>query len=359
MSNYKAEESITEGDLIEVTTTESVQADFPASELTESEVSDAEESSDIEVLDVGRVLKARREELKFSLADVEEKTRISIENLKGLEANEFSALGEEVYAYGYLCKVAKVLSLDSDPLLRQYKHECGIGGAANEALGLNVNEAGSGEKKAIKFSLVIGVFLLVVVVYFTLTGGKKAGLNEPSPVNVRVVPNATEALNARDVPNISDTLNTRESQQGVEAGELNSVIGLGVSTKVTALEDTDTQHEVVDSGIITIGNLTEPAPIVGVSSSLVQNSNDSLVQIESKLEIFFSEECWVQIKDKNSQVLFADMQNNGDNLQLFGLAPFDVMFGNARAVTLSIDDKPIVMTIPSSRNTLRITVQAP
>ena len=72
---------------------------------------------------LGEKLKDARELLNFSVQDICEKTKIPISYIKRLEDSNYKDLPADVYVFGYLKKMAKVLKLNPDDLIRAYKEE--------------------------------------------------------------------------------------------------------------------------------------------------------------------------------------------------------------------------------------------
>ncbi|MEN6519723.1 MAG: RodZ domain-containing protein [Armatimonadota bacterium] len=72
---------------------------------------------------IGEALKARRAEKGFSLKDVFEATKITMQNLAALEENRFDAFANKVYARAFLRDYANFLGLDSTEMLQNYESE--------------------------------------------------------------------------------------------------------------------------------------------------------------------------------------------------------------------------------------------
>lgn len=72
---------------------------------------------------IGETLRAARRQQRRRLSDAAAETRIRETYLGALEAEDFPALGGDVYVKGFLRNYAKYLGLDPDPLLDQYRQE--------------------------------------------------------------------------------------------------------------------------------------------------------------------------------------------------------------------------------------------
>ena len=66
-------------------------------------------------------LKTKREALGLSLADVFQRTRISIANLQAMENNDFHLLPTSAYSKNFIKTYARTLGIDSEPILVKYE----------------------------------------------------------------------------------------------------------------------------------------------------------------------------------------------------------------------------------------------
>lgn len=69
----------------------------------------------------GQMLRAAREDKKWSLISTEETTKISVRYIKALEEENYGLLPGETYVKGYLRTYAKQLGLNSDEIIELYK----------------------------------------------------------------------------------------------------------------------------------------------------------------------------------------------------------------------------------------------
>lgn len=75
-----------------------------------------------ELVQLGSIIKKRREERGVSLKEAENATSIRLAYLQAIEDGHFGKLISPVYAQGFLKKYSQFLELDSDELLRQYPY---------------------------------------------------------------------------------------------------------------------------------------------------------------------------------------------------------------------------------------------
>ena len=63
----------------------------------------------------------------------------------------------------------------------------------------------------------------------------------------------------------------------------------------------------------------------------------------------FSEDCWVEVRDRDNRYLYSDLRREGEELQLVGEAPFRVRLGYAPGVRLLFNGESIPLA-PHTRN---------
>jgi len=80
-------------------------------------------NSPIQNKSIGSLLREKREEKEFTIAQVATLTKIRGEFIEALEKGNYSAFASDVYAKGFLKNYAKFLGLDSDQVLALYRRE--------------------------------------------------------------------------------------------------------------------------------------------------------------------------------------------------------------------------------------------
>jgi cytoskeleton protein RodZ len=75
-----------------------------------------------QVVYIGEHLKARREEIKISLEKVSQKTKINLNILRSLEANDFKSLPSPAYVKGFVLSYAKVVGMTPDDVLNKLEY---------------------------------------------------------------------------------------------------------------------------------------------------------------------------------------------------------------------------------------------
>ena len=110
------------------------------------------------ITSIGDILADARRERRLTVKDVERAIKIRSKYIEAMEHNAFQQIAEEAYVVGFLKTYAQWLSVDSDPLLREYRR-----------LLDEERERGRGDKKKGR-GLPAGIRVAVIVSIAALVG---------------------------------------------------------------------------------------------------------------------------------------------------------------------------------------------
>ncbi len=277
----------------------------------------------------GRYLKNLRESQGLTLESVAQETLIPIKKLQSLEEDDYSELSGDAYIVAYIRKYGRILAVDTDPIVSAFRSTQEVYEHQNPSEESTEASTSSRPSLGMQFSAIFevipvkwmfaGLLLIWLVVAFLLGGDEKTLEGDIEEVVV------------------SDVMVDGDTE--VEGSELEE----GAIVE----EPVEQQLEAVvlpGSNMSEVDVIEEP-----VDGSFPKSTQKSLV-------ISFYGDSWVAVKDVKGQQLIAQLKRKGDNLQLFGEAPFSVMLGDARSVELVFDGVVVDTTPPSNRRTLRLQV---
>ena len=89
------------------------------------------------------------------------------------------------------------------------------------------------------------------------------------------------------------------------------------------------------------------APVSSLTAPPAQNSSTptTVVDGETKLLLEFSNDCWVEVKDAEGNILTSRLMRANTTHALSGAAPFKVTLGNAPAARIILDDRLVDTTV--------------
>lgn len=285
----------------------------------------------------GAKLRSLREEANISLDVIAKGTLIPFSKLKLLEEDKYSDIGKDVFVIAYIRKYAKSLGISSDPFVEQFKYHSGSTLGSNTANALDSLTESSKETTFAIFDKIRGWQVVVVVLAIWLS---------------------SVFLYKSDTPETfessSSAAETHAIETHIEAARKAELLSAGFADNdelnATTISDTDDiEDESEDAVDVSSENETSLAGTVA-SFGDANTGTDILV-------FRFLAECWVQVWDARGEVIFAHLQNSGDNLRLSGEAPFTVMLGNARAVDLLVNGRRISTEPEEGKRTLRLIVE--
>lgn len=300
--------------------------------------------------------KQRREAKGLSLEDLFGLTHIAIRKLEAIEKGDFAELGSQTFAAGYIRNYAKILGENPDDYLAVYYKS--IGGAPDPSASIMPSPderallSPSFKKKLPILPISVGVIVVWVLVMIFTSDDDEASETRPNSgamsdsdalsQSVRLTPTPTkmEDLIITATPLPRESLSTL-SLSGAESNQ---------SADVEDASQAQTPVEV-----------TAAAPVSPSDAEEVQASQAATQAGEGDdtLVFTFSDDCWLEVLDGEGQVLIAQLKRKGDNLRLFGQGPFQVMMGNARAVTLTINGETVSTQPLGGNKTRKMTVNSP
>ncbi len=270
-----------------------------------------------------------RESKDVTLQQIAQLTNIPEKKLALMEAHDFSVLGTETFATGYLKSYAKMLGVDSAVFIQVYRDALNLNEPSPDTQTQSLSVVGPFAPLVKKLNLLhlsIGVIVIwfVTMVFMGSDDGEVSVSSEPGK----------RELSSQPREKYEDSI--------ILVGSNLNVSGLA---KVTGSQSEGSPEDLVQAGF-------------GEASTSIDSSAASLEATEEDLLVFsFSGECWLEIKDASGSVLIAELQQKGDNQRIFGQAPFEVMLGNSRVVTLALNGEVIAIESKQGKKTLRLTVR--
>jgi cytoskeleton protein RodZ len=281
-----------------------------------------------EAQSAGSQLKRGREAAALSCADVAAKLKFSVKQIETLEADNYAALGGPTFVRGLARTYAKLLNLDSAPILE----------ALNR--GELPQETGqvSADRKGIPFPteaqtvspilryVVMSVALIafgILLLYFwhgeEFFNGPAMGLpvtkiappvpaSPPVTVNVNpiVVDNPTVSTQPAPAPITPPTVTAERNPLPLQTAQVLDKASDKAADKAVA----------------------NPAPAATTGSATGAK----------RIQLSFTRDSWVEIRDGAGRILFSQLNPAGSVQSIEGRGPFELVIGNAPSVSLRYRD---------------------
>ena len=275
-------------------------------EDTNSMQDSAEEHAEEHFQRAGEVLAAARERKGLSLEQASNQLKISVDYLQALEACHYDQLPGTAFVRGYLRSYARLVGLDEEHILGLFGETVQADEQVARLLQekpLDYQRMPGGRWVAIASLIVVAALVMGSVAWWSLDSSSE----DPLVATVQV----SQAVDSDIVSGFAE--------DGVLAA--NTVAGSLVSAQNEAEPNDENESTVI-------------APLEPVLAAAVPvPSQDKMVSSgEDRLQLSFSGDCWVEVRDSEDRVLFSDLLQGSSELNLAGVAPLSITFGNAGAV---------------------------
>lgn len=302
----------------------------------------------------GQQLRELRQAAGLTVAYVAERMHLHEDYINALEADDFDQLPPQPYVLGYYRSYARLLNIQSEPLLRRYRKlrhlpedalpppsELSTKELYRKPMVLDRNPRLGGRKGSGRSLYLLLALALAGVWLGSIQLAKKNEevVTEPAPEGAAVelaVPVTPEPeAEVEPLPEAPEELSAA-------AQEAESEFDIEIPAEIAV----DASESAADAD----------AEIAAEPDSALP---EQVAQVRDQLNFSFSDECWLEVTDANGDILAATLYQNGDTAQLTGVAPFVVMMGNVRAVQLQLNGEAVEMRPLEGRKTLRMTLDKP
>ena len=264
-----------------------------------------------EALTPGELLRREREKRSIAQLHIAEELHLDLRAVQAIEANRFDELGVPVYARGHLRQYATLLGLSPQFIIERYEALTGQHGVTVSPI--PASTSGGMPVAMERPSLAGPLWMGVAMIALTLGWWIWSTVSEPG-----------------------DPLAALQEQ---------SVEGAPVDDS-TAVEPS-AQSAVLDA----------PAPIPGATESApASTSTSAAAAVQMRLQ--FNEASWTEIYDANGKRLMFGMGESGAARTISGTPPLQVTLGKASAVTVQVNDRPVVVPRRAGKDAAKFVVAA-
>ncbi len=305
-----------------------------------------------------------REAKGISLDQISLQTNITVKKLEAIESHSFENLGNETFVMGYLRSYAKILGEDPQIFLQVYRDAVSNDGADGQAHHKKSLTGSVSLPQFKKFSLLqisVGVIVLWGLIMMIFSDGPEL---EPAAVGEPASESSQEASSRSQQPEkkYEDSIDPETVKPVMTPSPKLEELEQVLATVLPEVPEASNDEGVASSDAsaladVSLSSETSADGKASLSSGEASNNRvTSLGEGEDLLVLAFIEECWLEVKDSSGSVLIAELQRKGDNLRVFGEAPFEVMLGDARAASLTLNGDAVAIKPRPGRKTLRFTI---
>jgi len=279
----------------------------------------------VAVPSIGQDLSAAREKQGISVAEVARSLKITVRQVEALESDDYTRLPGVTFIKGFIRNYAKLLQIDPEPLLASLQHVMPSG--AFQAIispnqGIEISTAGPRPWIWLVLLLMVVIVAVPLLIYEKLHSEARPAASVAKEVAVPAAPLSQPT--AAEVP-----ANEHE----------------GTSLPTPAMENApagqqDTQ--VKQESVAVKAEVAGPSPIVGSGAGSIKMN--------------FSKDAWVEIRDRNGSRIFSQLNRAGSEQVVQGNPPLSIVVGNATAVSITYNGKPVDLVPYINVDVARLTL---
>jgi len=251
-----------------------------------------QEPASVDDISLGRTLREAREQQELSIEDVVNQIKLAPSQIEALEAEDYASLPETTFVRGFVRSYAKLLLIDSAPLLALLPTENHVPSLDETSTKSIFFDSKILQRKNLIW-LSSAVFMMVLVVIVAVWGFTTS--EEKSPPQLEEFP--------LELPENIEIITSSS------IGEVASDVSITSPDKAAVISATP------EDNLIQKEDRQSAAPKVGA------------------LRLVFDEESWVEIRDKN-RLLSSQINLSGSELIVDGNPPFSLVVGRSDAVHL-------------------------
>lgn len=325
---------------------------------------------------VGKILAEAREQQGLSVFDVSNRIKFAPRQIEALEADDFVLLPEAAFVRGFVRSYARLLQLDTDPLLSALPSSHAQASSTHEVKSVDIPMPSAFSARRHNIIWLAGALLVALSLAIFVR------MRDHSPVASE--PEVKTTVQAIELPN-SDLESASAPVAGQEvqvepavqppvhtAPAAATAPGKTVKNKVIQKEpgkipvtvseekkppvikekkQVPVKPEQAKPSNIPVKPAQQepvrvaPVPVLPATPATAADATAKVDPVtnfsEHALRLEFDEDAWVEIKDGNDKVLISRMHRAGSLLRVAGKSPLDVTIGNAKAVRLFDKGKKI------------------
>lgn len=247
--------------------------------------------------EAGAMLAAARAAFNMSIEEAAGKLRLSVHQLRALEAGDSASLPDATFVRGFIRNYARLLHIDAEPLLQAYRGGEPVAHHSITLVSENIPIAGSGKKSWQPFALAALLIVLALVGWMLFFG---YGLPlQPQPEQPKPEVEQQAPLPAEVPP-----------------------------------------PEVVPA----------PEPVVEVAPVPAPPAL-------GRLKATFNGAVWMRVVDGSGKEIYKKTRTAGSEEIIEGVPPLQVVVGNVAETRLTYNDQPVDLASHASANVARLTLE--
>jgi cytoskeleton protein RodZ len=328
----------------------------------------------------GQKLKKHREELGLSHNRVADALHMTAHYVKALETDQYDKLPGKTFVKGYFRAYAKLLDVDVEEVMTCYERYVSAleESEETEAKVIRAKKAYDQNMRWMICAALIIVMVIGVSWWYSSHKSSSATMAASPPANVARAETAASPVAPLEEP-VQKAAELATDQAGLveraatapEGDSEDSLDAAGVvaasaaqaagTDLAVAMTENDIEAPVsapdaIEASPVTVAadamaeDVTTPGltPAGLPDDTIVELADSRQVNLESEgndlLQVHFSGASWIEVDNGENTRLYNDMLSNGDDLTIRGMAPFNVLVGDANMVDITFNSRAVDLT---------------
>ena len=329
-------------------------------------------------LEAGTILKQKREELGLTLEQVASRLRLRRSIIENIESNQFESEQVATFTRGYLRSYARVVGIEESVVL------CALddnGEAQHQEHEMqSFSQKTSQEKHDNRIMILTwGISAIIVgiscvwwwqnqentAVELTSTTEQEQKIEkelaEKNELDFAVVESQPSSeIQPQESKLVEQPLEEVTTQVASQVEPEKVVKAVDNSKEQTPVEQSKVEPVVSNTPVEASkpeSNSFETAKISSKEQEKQPQPEQAAADIVANLlEMSFSDDCWIQVKDSTGKTLATGIKKAGQGIQLSGNPPYKVILGAPENVSITLSSEPIDLSGYTSGKVARFTL---
>ncbi|WP_333004101.1 cytoskeleton protein RodZ [Vibrio coralliilyticus] len=315
-------------------------------------------------IEAGTILKQKREELGLTQQQVADRLRLRRSIIENIELNQFESEQVATFTRGYLRSYARVVGIKESVVLCALD-DCGEAQHEEHEMQSFSQKTNKEKHDSRIMTLTWGIFAIIVgissVWWWQNQENSAVELTTATEQEMKIEQELAEN-NELDFAAVEPSL-INESPEGQQ------VVEQPLEEVTTPVETAGAEPEIVEQPTEVVQEITEPAepevvtepvtePVVAAEQNQPEKEteNSSEPVVANLLEMSFSDDCWIQVKDATGKTLATGIKKAGQDLQVSGERPYNVILGAPENVSMTLSSEPVDLSGYTSGKVARFTL---
>ncbi|ELI9683064.1 cytoskeleton protein RodZ [Vibrio vulnificus] len=316
---------------------------------TDNDFSQDSATESLAIEQVGTLLKRKRESMGYTQKQVADRLRLRVNVIEQIDDNQFESGQVATFTRGYLRSYARLVGLDEKIILDALDN---TGDAQHQEQEMqSFSRKTNTEKHNSRIMLITWGIFIIITGISSLWWWQNQQENSLAQ-SVNQAAQLEDAVIEESEPPLIDDVVMQEMDATTESNEQNEVSSEESPASPESVEalEVETLEPIVEAEADAESQVEPQAAVVEVTSEAPQANG------ATALTMAFRSDCWVQVKDASGKTLISGIRKSGQDLNLSGQAPFNVILGAPEGVTMTFASEPVDLSRYTAGKVARFTL---